>query len=74
MEKHYSVVDVANAYDLHPETVREFCRDGKIEYTRIGHCYRFTEDQLRKYEAKRGPAAVRVRALQRVVKRLAKSR
>lgn len=74
MDKHYTVADVARAYDLHPETVRDFCRDGKIEFTRVGRCYRFTEDQLRRYELKGGASAARVRSLERVVRRLAKAR
>lgn len=74
MEKLYTIGDVAKAYDLHPETLRDFCREGKIEYTRVGRCYRFSDAQLQKYEAKGGASAKRVRALERVERRLARAR
>lgn len=74
MDKHYTIADVALAYDLHPETVREFCRDGVMEFSRVGRCYRFTEEQLKKYELKCGAGAERVRSLERVIKHTARAR
>lgn len=74
MQKHYTITDVAHAYDLHPETVREYCRDGKIDFTRFGRSYRFSDDQLTEFEKKSGASTVRVNALVRVERRLAKAK
>lgn len=74
MDKHYTVLAVAAAYEVHPETVRDWCRDGKLEFNKIGHAYRFTDEQLARFESKGDTRAKRVRALERVERRLAKAR
>lgn len=45
----YSIEEVAQRLSLHPRTVRNHVRDGRLQATRVGKQYRISSDALERY-------------------------
>ncbi len=48
MDKYYTITEVAAALGLHPETIREYCREipARIKFSRFGRSYRFSQENI----------------------------
>lgn len=46
LEKHYKVKKAANILDVHPDTIRRWCQDDRIEYTKISHNIRVPKSEI----------------------------
>lgn len=49
METLYTVEQVAEKFELHPETVRRLARDGTLTGKKIGNSWRFSDKDLEKF-------------------------
>lgn len=47
--KKYSVDELANMFDVHPETIRRMLKRGEIKGYKFGREWRVNEDELKKY-------------------------
>lgn len=45
----YSIEDIANELQTHPETIRIYIRQGKLKAAKFGKKYWVTEESLKKY-------------------------
>lgn len=74
MDKYYTIIEVAAAIGLHPETVREYCRDGKIKFSRFGRSYRFSDEDIAEFEKTHSSEAMDAKDAVRLVKMAARAR
>lgn len=49
METLYTVEQVAEKFEVHPETVRRLARDGTLTGKKIGNSWRFSDKDLEKF-------------------------
>lgn len=57
MENLYTVEEAAETLKIHPETLRDYLRDGKIGGVKLGRSWRLRETDLRAFvEARLIPA------------------
>lgn len=57
MIQYHDVRQAAKILIRHEESVRRACRQGHLNYDRVGRAYRFTDDQLKAYTSKYGSTA-----------------
>jgi excisionase family DNA binding protein len=53
-ERLYQPVEIAHILNLKTDTVREYCRDGRIEAKKIGKTWNVTRSEMKRY-LKEGP-------------------
>ncbi len=76
MDKYYTITEVAAAIGLHPETVREYCREipSRIGFSRFGRSYRFTQANIDEFLKKHSSEAMNARDAARLVRMAARAR
>jgi excisionase family DNA binding protein len=45
----YTVEQVAEKFEVHPETVRKLARSGELSGKKIGNSWRFSDEDLKKF-------------------------
>ena len=56
MAKLLTVLQAAGVVGLHPETLRAWCREGRVPHQRIGQAYVFDERELKRFKREREAA------------------
>lgn len=49
MQNLYTVEQVAEKFEVHPETVRKLARSGELSGKKIGNSWRFSDEDLKKF-------------------------
>jgi len=49
MQNLYTVEQVAEKFEVHPETVRKLARSGVLSAKKIGNSWRFSDEDLSKF-------------------------
>lgn len=62
---YFSVAQAAVVLHLHPETIRQACRDRRLDFKRSGNKYLFTDEHLNAFVDKFGSIAARRKAASR---------